>query len=88
MRVYLCERARLTRHARFLPATVCMLSIGLIMTKPGTEVGLDTGHIVLDGDPAPTFRPMYCGQTAGRIKMPLGTEVEIGPGDIVLSSYP
>ena len=25
--------------------------------------------------PRPTFRPMYYGQTAGRIKVPLGTEV-------------
>jgi len=24
----------------------------------GTEVGLSPGHIVLDGDPAPNFRPM------------------------------
>ena len=45
------------------------------------EVGLGPGHIVLDGDPAPpkwhssppTFRPMYCGQMAGWIKMLLGT---------------
>ena len=27
---------------------------------------------------------VYCGQTAGWIKMPLGTEVGLGPGDIVL----
>jgi len=27
---------------------------------------------------------MYCGQTAGWIKMPLGTEVGLGPGHIVL----
>ena len=27
---------------------------------------------------------VYCGQTVGWIKMPLGTEVGIGPGDIVL----
>ena len=49
-----------------------------------TEVGLDQGDIVLNGDPSPlknggqqptTFRPMYCGQTAGWIKMPLGVEV-------------
>jgi len=26
----------------------------------------------------------YCGQTAGWMKMPLGTEVDLGPGDIVL----
>ena len=27
---------------------------------------------------------MYCGQTAGWIKMPLGMEVGLGPGHIVL----
>jgi len=27
---------------------------------------------------------MYCGQMAGWIQMPLGTEVGIGPGHIVL----
>jgi len=47
---------------------------------------------VLDGDPAPTskghspqfFAHVYCGQTAGWIKMPLGTEVGLGQGDFVL----
>jgi len=46
---------------------------------------------VLDGDSAPQKRghlPQFsahytCGQTAGRIKMPLGIEVGLGPGDIV-----
>jgi len=59
----------------------------------GTEEGLAPGDIVLDEDPAttkkagtaaPTFWPIYCGQTAGRIKMPLGVEVDLGPGHIVL----
>jgi len=27
---------------------------------------------------------VYCGQTAGWIKMPLATEVDLGPGHIVL----
>ena len=53
------------------------------------------GHIVLDEDPAP--RPpkahsplpqfsthVCCGQTAGWIKVPLGKEVGLGLGDIVL----
>jgi len=49
---------------------------------------------VLDGEPAPssppppkggtiadpTFRPMYCGQTAAWIKMTLGMEVGLDPG--------
>ena len=48
------------------------------------------GHIVLDGDPAPrpqrgTAPPfsahICCGQTAGCIKMPLGMDVGLSPGD-------
>jgi len=31
---------------------------------------------------------VYCGKTAGWIKMPLGTEVGLGPGDIVLDGDP
>jgi len=31
---------------------------------------------------------VYCGQTAGWIKMPVGTEVGLGPGDIVLDGDP
>jgi len=54
-----------------------------------TDVGLGPRHIVLDGDPAPPsskkgHNPQFsahvcCGQTAGRIKIPLGTEVGLGP---------
>ena len=48
--------------------------------KLGMQVGL--GHTVLDGDPAPPemwYNPqfsahVYCGQMAGWIKIPLGTE--------------
>jgi len=48
---------------------------------------------VFDGDPGtPRKRAhptqflvhVYCGQTAGWIKMPLGTEVNLGAGDVVL----
>jgi len=31
---------------------------------------------------------VYCGQTAGWIKMPFGTEVNLGPGYIVLDGDP
>jgi len=31
---------------------------------------------------------MYCHQTAGWIKMPLGTQIGLGPGDIVLDGNP
>jgi len=48
--------------------------------------------IVLDGYAAPPQKEahpqflahMYCGETAGWIKMPLNTELGLGPGDIVL----
>jgi len=50
------------------------------------EVGLDPSNVVLDGDPAllpqkgtPQFSAhVYCSQTAGWIRMPLGTEVGLG----------
>jgi len=51
------------------------------------------GDFVLDGDPdlprkkgySPQFSAyVYCGQTARWIKMQLGKEVDLGPGDIVL----
>jgi len=63
----------------------------------GMEVGLDPGHIVLDGDPAPPpekgHSPQFsahvcCGQTAGWIKLPLGTKAGLGPGYIVLDGEP
>jgi len=61
----------------------------------GMEVGLGPGDFVFDGDTtAPTKRVqrppthflahVYCGQTAGSIKMSLGTEVNLGSGDVVL----
>jgi len=59
--------------------------------KLGMEYGRGPGHIVIDGDPAPPPQrgtgPQFsahvcCGQTAGWIKMPFGTEVGLGPGHI------
>ena len=59
----------------------------------GMEVGLGPGHILRDGDPAPPQKRgaqlqfsahVYCGQTASWIKMPIATEVGLGPYDIVL----
>jgi len=59
----------------------------------GRQVGLSQSDTVLAGDPAPPpktgaeppiFGRVYCGQTAGWIKMPLGVEVGLGPGHIVL----
>jgi len=62
------------------------------------EVGLSPGDVVLDGVQLPINRGtaphfsahVYCGQTAGWIKMPVGMEVEgdLGPGHIVLDGDP
>ena len=60
--------------------------------KLGLQVGLVPGHIVLDGDPAPSPKghsPRFsahicCGQMAVWIKMPLGMEVGLGPGNFVI----
>jgi len=65
----------------------------------GMEVGFDPGDFVFDGDPAtprtegtPTttqfLADAYCGQTAGWMKTPLGTEVDLGTGHIVLDRVP
>jgi len=50
---------------------------------------------LLDGDPAPPkgHNPQFsahvpCGQTAGWIKVPLGAEIELGIGQIVLHGDP
>jgi len=41
------------------------------------------------GDRAPQFSAhLYCGQTAGCIKMPLNLEVGLSPGDFVLDGDP
>ena len=59
------------------------------------EVGLGPGDIVLDGYPAPPTPErgptppqfsanVYCGHTAGWIKMSLGTELGLGSGETVL----
>ena len=61
------------------------------------EVGLSSGDFALDGDSAPSPKRgpspqivahVYCGQTAVRIKLPLGTEVGIGQDDMVLDGDP
>jgi len=62
------------------------------------EVGLSPGDVVLDSDPV-TPSPkgggvhqfsayIYCGQTAGWIKMALGMEVGLGPDHIVPDGDP
>ena len=61
----------------------------------GMEVDLGPGDFVFDGDPAaprtegtPTVTQflvhVYCGQTAGWLKRPLGTDENLGAGHTVL----
>jgi len=59
--------------------------------KLGTEEGLGPGHSLRWGPSSPQrgtaskfLTHVCCGQKAGWIKMPLGREVDLGPGDIVL----
>ena len=77
----------------------CGQTVGWIKMKLDTEVGLGSGHIVLDGNPAPLppkegiaaphfLAHVYCDQTGPWIKMPLGMEVGLGPGHIVLDGDP
>ena len=65
----------------------------------GMEVGFGPGDFVFDGDPAtprtegtPTatqfLAHVYCDKTAGWMKAPRGTEVDLGPGHIVLDVVP
>jgi len=75
----------------------CGQTVGWIQMKLRVQVELDTGHIVLDGDPAPPppkghsaqfAAHIWCGQMAEWIQMPLGREVGLGPSDIVLPGDP
>jgi len=65
--------------------------------KLGLQVRLEPGHIVLDRDPAPPpqrgtapqfWAHVYCGQTAGWMKLVLGMVVGLSPGDFVLDGDP
>jgi len=82
---------------QFLAHVRCGQTAGWINMLLGTVVGLSPCDIVLDGDPAPPPPPseknkghspqflvhVCCGQMAGWIKIPLGTEVGFGLGHIV-----
>jgi len=64
----------------------------------GMELGLSPEDFVLDGDPGPLPKKgadppkfsshVYCGQTAGWIKMALGMELGLSLGDFVLDGDP
>jgi len=60
----------------------------------GMEVGLGPGDFVFGRDlailrrkhnhPTQFLAHVYCGPTTGWIKIPLGTEINLGPGDVAL----
>ena len=155
-RFALCYRSIVCLSCLSVTLVYCGQTVGRIKMKLGMQVGLDPGHIVLHGDPAPPLpkggrnppifgpyllwpnrwmdrgctwhggRPQprrlcvrwgphfpspvacpsssahiycgeappqfsaqfYCDQTAGCIKMPLGMEVGFSPGDFVLDGNP
>jgi len=57
----------------------------------GMELGVGPCDFVLDRGPAPPPQfsaHVYCGQTAGWIKMVLGKEIGLSPGNFVLDGDP
>ena len=64
----------------------------------GMELGLSPGDFVLDVDPSPSSPKgdrapkfsahVYCGQTAGWMKLVLGMQVGLGPNHMVLGGDP
>ena len=65
-----------------------------IFSPVNKNVGLDLGHILLHGDPAPPkgrspefSAHVCCGQTVGWINMRLGMEVGLGPGKLCNMCY-
>ena len=86
------------RHSpEFSGRAYCGQTTVCIRIPLGTEVGLNLGDIVLDGDaalpPLKRHSPQFsanvrCGQMAGWTKMPLGTEVGPGPSYFVFDGDP
>jgi len=61
--------------ARPQPRRLCVRWGPSFLQKKGTAPSQFLAHV-------------YCGHTAGWIKMPLGTEVNLSPGDVVLDGVP
>jgi len=60
------------------------LSEVIITEKIAIIFGYFSGKLA----PSPKRGYVYCGQTAGRINMPFGTEIDLGRGHIVLDGDP
>jgi len=57
------------------PTTMCEMGTQLPLPEKGQSTPEFSAHV-------------YCGQTAGCIKMPLGVKVRLSPGDFVLHGDP
>ena len=55
----LSDRSSVCPSVLSVTLVYCGQTVGWIMLKLGMEVGLDPGHIVLDGDPAPPEKREY-----------------------------
>ena len=87
------------RAPQFSDHVYCGKTAGWINMTLGMEVGLSSGHTVLDRDPATLLQKgnrgpsqfsvhLSCGQMARWINMPLGAEVGLDPGDIAVRWIP
>jgi len=91
-----CYRSAVCLSVLSVTLVYCGQTVGRIKMKLGMQVGLVPGHIVLDGNPAPSPKghsPQFsvhvcCGEMGELTKMPLGTKVGVGPSDIVLCGNP
>ena len=52
------------------------------------SIGIPESSTQTAHPPPGSFWPVYCGQTVEWMKTPLGTEVDLGPGHIVLDGVP
>ena len=81
------------------PGTLCSMGTQLTLPKKGRSPQF-SAHVYVRKDSAPLRKKgaepppqfaahFYCGQTAGCMKLPLGLEVGISPGDVRWGpSYP
>jgi len=70
------------------PIQVCVSFLGDRFVKTVRTVPLDRCLSVCPVLSVTSVTLVYCGQTAGWIRIPLGTEVGLSPGDIVLNRDP
>jgi len=71
------------------PVPICLMdSLALVPKCLGSELFWVWSVCTLELTQPPNFLHVRCGQTAGWIKMPLGMEVDLSPGHIVLDGDP